>query len=108
MADADEPAEIDVYTDRAHLLAVLVALFGGALSFTDPLTPGWPVLYVECPTGQLSWHIHPDDVWLFNNVPVVDDYPWDQHTTRVKCKRIRSLVQQLPKLTYAKPEYGNP
>ncbi|WP_329271888.1 hypothetical protein [Streptomyces sp. NBC_01451] len=108
MADACEKTELDIYAERAHLLAVMVALFGGALSYTDPQTPDWPVLYVESPTGQLSWHIHPDDVWLFPNVPVVDNYPWDKHTTRVKYKRVRNLVAQLPKLTYAKPEYGNP
>ncbi|MGW3153743.1 hypothetical protein [Streptomyces sp. NPDC001089] len=104
MTEAGE--EIDVYTERAHLLAVLAALFGGVFSYTDPLTPGWPVLYIESPTGQLSWHIHPDNVWLFPRVPVVEDYPWDRHTTRAKYKRVRQLTEKLPKMTYAKPEYG--
>lgn len=99
-------SDIDIYTERAHLLGVMVALFGGVLSFTDPLTPGWPVLYIEAPTGQLSWHIHPDDVWLFPRVPVVEEYPWDQHSTRTKYKRIRQLTAQLPKMTYADPRYG--
>lgn len=108
MADDSAANEIGIYSERAHLLAVMVALFGGALSYTDRQCPDWPVLYIECPTGQLSWHIHPDDLWLFPNVPVVEDYPWDKHTTRVKYKRIRSLVVQLPKLTYANPEYGSP
>ncbi|MFE4527132.1 hypothetical protein ACFRMO_08030 [Streptomyces anulatus] len=103
-----ETKEPDVYTERAHLLAVVVALFGGVLSYTDPLTPGWPVLYVESPAGQLSWHIHPDDVWLFDQVPVVDDYPWDRHSTATKYRRVRALVHDLPKMTYARPEYGQP
>lgn len=108
MADGCEKKETDFYTARAHHLAVLVALFGGVLSHTDPLTPGWPVLYIECPTGQLSWHINPDDLWLFPDVPVVEGYPWDGHTTRVVYKRMRSLIARLPKMTYASPEYGSP
>lgn len=105
MPDLKEP---DIYTERAHLLAMVVALFGGVLSYTDPLTPGWPVLYVESPAGQLSWHIHPDDLWLFDTVPVVADYPWDRHSTTTKYRRVRALVNDLPKMTYAKPEYGTP
>ncbi|MGW3860674.1 hypothetical protein ACWEDZ_04230 [Streptomyces sp. NPDC005047] len=104
----EENTELDIYTERAHLLAVLVALFGGVLSHTDLDTPGWPVLYVEGPTGQLSWQIHPDDVWLFEKVPVVDNYPWDRHSTRTKYRRLRKLIPQLPKMTYARPEYGSP
>lgn len=105
MPDLKDP---DIYTERAHLLAMVVALFGGVLSYTDPLTPGWPVLYVESPAGQLSWHIHPDDLWLFDMVPVVDGYPWDHHSTTTKYRRFRSVVNDLPKMTYAKPEYGTP
>ncbi|MFE2539022.1 hypothetical protein [Actinacidiphila glaucinigra] len=100
--------QIDIYTERAHLLAVLVALFGGVLSYADRSNPGWPVLYIESPAGQLSWHINPEDVWLFDQVPVIEDYPWDRHTTVAKYRRVREVIGQLPKLTYAKPEYGRP
>ncbi|MFI7083905.1 hypothetical protein ACIBUR_09895 [Streptomyces anulatus] len=105
MAETKNP---DIYTERAHLLAVVVALFGGVLSYSDPLTPRWPVLYVESPAGQLSWHIHPGDLWLFEGVPVVENYPWDQHSTTVKYRRVRALLLDLPKMTYARPEYGHP
>ncbi|MEV5264794.1 hypothetical protein [Streptomyces werraensis] len=99
---------MSIYTERAHLVAVLVALFGGVLSHNDSELPDYPVLYIETPTGQMSWHIHPDDVWLFPKVPTIGSYPWDKHTTRVKYKRLRSLTEQLPKMTYANPTYGQP
>ncbi|MGI5136317.1 MULTISPECIES: hypothetical protein [unclassified Streptomyces] len=68
------------------------------------------MLYIETPEGQVSHHIHPNDVAVFEglNVPVVVDYPWDGHSTQEKFRRIGRLNLLIPKMTYAKPEYGNP
>ncbi|MFJ4739102.1 hypothetical protein [Streptomyces sp. NPDC088775] len=103
-------AGFTVYRERAHLLGGYVALFGGVFSHTDEKSPGWPVLYIETPKGQCSWHINPDDLDVFEGlkVPFVDDYPWDGHTTEEKYFRIEALNLKLPKMTYSKPEYGKP
>jgi hypothetical protein len=99
-----------VYRERAILLGGYVAMFGGAFSYNDPVVPDYPVLYIESPKGQLSCHIHPDDVCLFDGhgIPTVEKYPWDGHTTEEKWRRVMALNLEIPKLTYAKPEFGNP
>lgn len=48
----------------------------------DPEDPAWPVVYMELPTGQVSWHIPQHQV------------PWDGHTTKEKYERIRRLLAQ--------------
>lgn len=110
MADACEDPEIGVYTQRATLLGGYVAMFGGVFSYIDKATPGWPVLYIETPEGQVSQHTHPDDVRVYEglNVPVVDDYPWDGHSKTEAYQRLRRLNLLIPKMTYANPEYGKP
>lgn len=42
----------------------------------DPDEPEWPVVYIELPTGQVSWHV-PQHV-----------KPWDKHTTQEKYDRV--------------------
>lgn len=46
----------------------------------DPADPEWPVVYIELPTGQTSWHMpqHPVE--------------WDGHTTAEKYRRIRAFT----------------
>ncbi|MFD9815160.1 hypothetical protein [Streptomyces sp. NPDC059080] len=101
---------LTLYRERAYLLGGYVAMFGGVLSHSDPTMPDWPVLYIESPKGQLSWHMRPGDRDIFEGlkVPTVDGYPWDGHGTEEKYLRIEALNLMIPKMTYAKPEYGNP
>lgn len=48
------------------------------------------VLFLDLPTGQVSWHV-PDD--LVPLLPaIVGENEWDGHTTREKHARIRGLV----------------
>lgn len=105
---ANVSSEIGVYTQRAYLLGGYAAMFGGVLSHNDKATPGWPLLYIETPEGQISRHIHPGDLKVFDgmNLPVVDNYPWDGHTTEEMFRRIGRLNLRIPKMTYANPEYG--
>jgi hypothetical protein len=46
----------------------------------DPADPEWPVVYIELPTGQVSWHMpqHPA--------------PWDGHDTAEKYRRCREYA----------------
>jgi len=48
----------------------------------DPEQPEWPVVFIELPTGQVSWHI------------AQHGREWDRHTTEEKYGRIRKLLQQ--------------
>lgn len=42
----------------------------------DPQEPDWPVVYIQLPTGQVSWHI------------TSYDKPYDGHSTEEKYQRI--------------------
>jgi hypothetical protein len=46
----------------------------------DPNEPDWPVVYIDLPTGQVSWHIEP-----YKGT-------WDGHTTEDKYRRIARFV----------------
>lgn len=88
-----------VYRERAHLAAYVAARHPSRIAHNDPASPGWPVLYVDTPAGQLTWHLSADDLDLFPHVPVVDpDHPaarWDGHTTPEKYRRLGALTQAL-------------
>lgn len=82
------------YRERAHLVAHLASLYPSHIGPNDPTTPDWAVLTLETPTGQMSWHIAPDDIGLFEHVPTTTNEPaWDGHTTEQKYERLRALAK---------------
>lgn len=87
----DEQARA-LYRERAALVAYLAAVHPAAIG-TDPAQPDWPVVYVDTPAGQMSWHISRDDLDLFPHVPAYRPAPeWDGHTTEQKYDRLRILT----------------
>lgn len=89
--------ETSVYRERAELIALVASMYPAVMAYSDPAEPDWPVIYVETPSGQLSWHLSKDDLPLFPHVQVVEAYDararWDGHTTEEKYRRVRSLAQ---------------
>lgn len=89
---------MDIYRERAHLVAHLAARHPAVLAYSDPAEPEWPVVTIDTPAGQLTWHISPEDADLFGHVPVVPaDDPlaqWDGHTTDEKYARLRALTTE--------------
>ncbi|MEV2277710.1 hypothetical protein AB0I72_19200 [Nocardiopsis sp. NPDC049922] len=87
---------MDVYRERAALVAHLTARYPAVISYNDTDEPDWPVIYVTSPVGQLSWHLAPADLDLFGHVPTVaaDDAraAWDGHTTTEKYARLAKLA----------------
>lgn len=79
-----------VYRERARLVSFLTYLYPSAW-MADPHNPGWRVVYVYSPAGQLSWHIAPKDWDLFSHLPQCPGMPWDGHTTDEKYERVRRL-----------------
>ena len=91
---------MDVYSERAELVALLAKIFPSWVG-TDPTEPDWPVVYVQLPTGQCSWHISPGD-WaeIFAHLKLsVDGPPWDGHTTGQKYRRIRRAALEAVKVS---------
>lgn len=91
------------YRERAQLLAWLAALHPAVRTLApDTTEPGWQILYINPTTGgQLSWHISPRDVELFEHVEYVpadsrdERTTWDGHTTEAKYERIADLTQHI-------------
>jgi hypothetical protein len=57
-------------------------------TLTDPEEPDWPVLVIETPQGQVSWHMRAEE--LPHDLP---EHPeaWDGHTTPEKYQRLGAL-----------------
>jgi hypothetical protein len=45
------------------------------------------IVYIDLPSGQVSWHIHDSDLPLFSFLPSYDR-PWDGHSTEEKYNRV--------------------
>ena len=86
----------NVYRERAALVAHLAAVYPSVIAYNDPSEPDWPVIYVDTPQGQLSWHLAKDDLDLFAHVPVVepDAVAWDGHDTPTKYQRLAFLTAE--------------
>lgn len=87
-----------VYRERAHLVAHLAAVYPATIGYHDPDEPEWAVVVIDLPTGQASWHVSPDDMDLFESVPLSSVNTWDGHTTEEKYARLdahtRALAQR--------------
>lgn len=92
--DRAEAERDGAYRERAQLVAHFAALYPSHIGRTDPGAPDWPVLIVETPTGQMSWHIAERDLDLFGHVqPTGPEHRgWDGHTTEEKYERLRALT----------------
>lgn len=105
LAAAGEPAPAEealrpVYRERAQLVAHLADQYPSVIAFSDPNEPEWPVVYVDTPAGQCSWHLALADLDLFGHVEQVPaDDPravWDGHSTEEKYRRLAALHVRPP------------
>lgn len=93
-----QPPVSEVYTDRnqaAMLAARLAALQGwhiGIAADSQNPDPLWPILFIDTPAGQVSWHVPVGE--LYGDWP---DYnaPWDGHTIAEKQRRLVTLLWTL-------------
>lgn len=77
-------------TDYAERYALVLQAMAAASSKgyavgirIDPDDPEWPVVYIELPTGQVSWHMPQHPV------------PWDGHDTAEKYRRCRAFAEMV-------------
>ncbi len=80
-----------LYEERAQVVLAL-ARAAKALGLhtgfaTDPEEPLWPVLFVDLPTGQVSWHFTMEQR---GEAADIGDYEgiWDGHSTPEKYARL--------------------
>jgi hypothetical protein len=88
LSNCNEP-----YYDRNQLVqlcAQLAGLLGMTVGIgTDEDEPDWPVVFIDLPTGQVSYHIPMEELVL-----QIQEYPnlWDGHTNTQKRDRIRKYI----------------
>lgn len=87
----------EVYTERAHLVALLASLHPSYRTpAVDISEPGWWLVVMYVGTQQMSWHFSPADAYLIAHVQVVPATDWrvrwDGHTTAQKYARIRQWL----------------
>ncbi|EFC79015.1 hypothetical protein [Parafrankia sp. EUN1f] len=78
------------YSERARLVAFLTRVYPSHWA-EDPESPGWPVICVHSPAGQMCWHVGSDDVPLFPAGLETRANDWDGHTTAQKYERLGAL-----------------
>jgi hypothetical protein len=83
------------YEERNKVVAALAKLFPSGIARTN--IPGWSedwhgCVYIDLPTGQVSWHFHDSQAHLFADLP---PYPgiWDGHDTDEKYRRLAALAR---------------
>jgi hypothetical protein len=93
-AIAKAVAEKDgAYLERNQLVAALSKLFPAGVARTA--IEGWSedwhgCVYIDLPTGQVSWHFHDSQAHLFAHLPTYQG-KWDGHDTPEKYRRLAAI-----------------
>lgn len=94
-------AKDQAYHERNELVAALARIYPSGLATTD--IPGWDpkwhgCVYIDLPTGQVSWHFHDSEAFLFEGLPPYRG-EWDGHTTEQKYERLARLGRHSTELS---------
>lgn len=84
------------YWERNQLVSALTKLFPSCLGKHEESDESWDrewmnIVYIQLPTGQVSWHIHDSDLENFSHLRTDLDEKWDGHSTDEKYNRLRAL-----------------
>jgi hypothetical protein len=90
---AMEQRKDDAYHERNKVVAALAKCFPSGVARTA--IEGWSddwhgCVYIDLPTGQVSWHYHDSQAHLFAGLPTYEK-PWDGHSTEEKYARLAAL-----------------
>ena len=96
----EEKAHLDsVYQERnlcVALITRLAEMLGYRAGIKEHQGEEWEddwrnVLFIDLPTGQVSWHLHVSEL---ENFPGLPRYlgEWDGHTTEEKYERVKKFI----------------
>lgn len=101
---AAQPTELEelrkqkdgAYFERNQVVAALAKCFPSGVAKTA--IEGWSedwhgCVYIDLPTGQVSWHFHDSQAYLFKDLPPYAG-KWDGHDTPEKYRRVNALAAQ--------------
>lgn len=88
----------EAYEERNKVVRALASQFPSGVKRTD--IPGWNpewhgAVYIDLPTGQVSWHFHDRQAPLFADLPPYTG-EWDGHDTPEKYRRLAALASAAP------------
>lgn len=88
------------YKERDMLVCALSKLFPAYLARHNEEDTKWEndwrwIVYIDLPTGQVSWHIHDSEREMFNHLEVKENN-WDGHNTERKYERLTALQALTP------------
>lgn len=85
------------YTERNRVVALLAKAYPSSLERNPTeieVKDGWGwIVYIELPSGQVSWHIIDDELPRFSHVKRESGAKWDGHTTEEKYKRVEEAAK---------------
>lgn len=95
------------YTERNMIVALLVreATAAGRQAWLGwHAGEGWPhdwrnVVYLELPSGQVSWHVHDSELVMFADLPRVVSEEWDGHSYDEKLERMKAEATRVEEST---------
>jgi hypothetical protein len=82
----------EAYRQRNFLVAALARLFPSGIRRTTDIDGGeWQgCCYIDLPSGQISYHYHDSQAFLFENLPPYEK-PWDGHDKEMVHSRLVGL-----------------
>lgn len=86
----------ELYDHRTLLFICLAiqTLQGGTKCCWKTHYPGWPVLFIETPAGQISYHFPEKYLPLVaKHIRQDDDYVWDGHTSKDVIARLTKCME---------------
>lgn len=94
--DRSEREKNSAYNERNRVVALLASLameLGWKAGLKRTAIEGWDAawhncVYIDLPIGQVSWHYHDSEEYLFMHLPRYFE-PWDGHDTAEKYERVR-------------------
>lgn len=96
--DKARAAKDTAYAERNQCVAMMAKMalrlgWAAWLGHHDPTDTAWErdwlnIVFIELPTGQVSWHIHDSELPLFGWLPR-GGAGWDGHNTEDKYERMR-------------------
>lgn len=80
-----------------HLVRLLTKSYPSAISAAVPSASGFDreldwFVYVNLPTGQVSWHVKHEFRGMFSHLIALPISPWDGHDQEEKWKRITQAM----------------
>ncbi len=82
------------YAERNALVCALSKEYSGGLGIDanmEQTNPQWRhLVFLDLPTGQVSWHVHETELEMFAHLPAYSK-PYDGHTVKDKYVRVAML-----------------